>query len=901
MKTLSRLVCWLAVLTWSSTALSAENVPSGKVIFSEGFEQTFVPVPVVKDSPSKVSGTIPPGWTEDSTYPGAEIEIDYGTVPDALSGKAALRLDVRRTTKGSAGLLRRGIAIPADTFLKLRIAFRSSTASSVKLQLRPAKGGKTYWTQSISGAPEWRTSEFIIPPIPGGDPTAELRLTAELPASFEFDDLLLTTLDPKDFARTGDFRGNLLPTTSFPFGLAKPWNFSSVNFEPSAVVADTNVPGPSGFPALRVTPPLLLRTGRGVYYEGKIRVPFSGQPEAVHTFSVYLKGTRAGQPVRLGLQPGKVEGSNPQFRKELTLTTEWQRYEISTKLPYTPTNFYVATINGVGFEAGSPFWVDQAQVEVGEKATPFQSSGQVELALFPEKNFGLHFGGEPLKVNVIAYGKIEPGTTVTGAFYDARNQPFPVAAQILPAEGEALYRHLIFTLPPGRELPFGYYRFVAEARRGEKSVSRPAEAILGRVRPPRLGDRFAPQSGFGVHVIPAETHVKLCRDLGFKWVRTLFPLIFGWSEIEMPDGSWDWSYPDRCVATYQKYKFSLMGVLSGGPPKYNVVPEYDGWLLWGAMLREDAIPIFKRYAAAAAKRYQAAVPDWETWNETDLGSYFFDRIEGTRKILGKPEDFTKIQKAGYEGIKGAVPSARVWWNLSWAKAENTDPFIEGATKAGIWRYLDGYSFHQYNGNFVGFPNDGVQKRIDDVRATIPADRRKVPVWNSEGGFWPNEYRSLYRVTAPVVAPERNDFFADWVVRYYTSTFANGIPKMFAFCMVNGDHGHELLNDDGSISALCLAFSNYAWHFEGKTFHSLVALPEGINAYVFSDGKNSAAVLLSSGSGRLDVKEAPEGVAVRDRYGNPFALPARVGDQPIYLAADGQPPADFAKALEAAFP
>ena len=901
MKLLPRLVCWLAVLAWFPNALSAENVTPGKTLFTEGFEQTFVPVPVVKDSPSKVSGVIPPGWIEDSTYRGAEIEVDYGTVPDALSGKAALRLDVRRTTDGSAGLLRRGIAIPADTFLKLRVAFRSSTGSSVKLQLRSGKDGKPYWAQSLSGAPEWRTGEFIVPPIPAGDPAAELRITAELPASFELDDLQLTAVEPKDLAATGNFRGNLLPTTSFPAGLAKPWNFGGMNYHPSSVVADAEAPGPSGLPALRITPPTLMRTAKGNYYEGGIRVPFNGQPEAVHTFSVYLKGSETGQPITLLLQPGDSERSQTEFRKLITLTTEWQRYEFSVKLPYTTRGFYAATVKSVGYEGGRPFWMDQPQVEVGDKATPFQRSGEVELGLFPEKNFGLHFSGEPLKVNVVAYGKIDEGTVVSGTFYDASDRAFPVAAQPLAAGAESPVQRLAFTLPPGGELPFGFYRFVAEARRGEKPVSRRAEAILGRVRPPRLGDRFAPESGFGVHVIPVETHLQLCRDLGFKWSRPLFPQTFGWAELELPDGTVDWSRADESVRLHQKYKFSIMGVLSGGPVKYSVLPDYDGWGYWRADLTPEGRARYQRYAQAVAARYKNTIREWETWNESDLGSYFFDRLEGTKKILGKPENFAAIQKAGYAGVKAADPKIRVWWNLAWAKLENSEPFIEGATKAGIWRDLDGYSFHQYNGNFVGFPNDGVAKRIDAVRASMPPDRRNVPVWNSEGGFWPNELRSLYRVNAPVVSTERTDFFADWVVRYYTSTFANGIPKMFAFCMVNGNHGHELLNDDGTVSSLCLAFSNYAWHVEGKKFHSLVPLPEGINAYVFSDGKDSVAVLLSSGSGRLEAKQAPAGSVARDRYGNPFALPARVGDQPIYLAADGQPPEDFAKALAAAFP
>lgn len=52
----------------------------------------------------------------------------------------------------------------------------------------------------------------------------------------------------------------------------------------------------------------------------------------------------------------------------------------------------------------------------------------------------------------------------------------------------------------------------------------------------------------------------------------------------------------------------------------------------------------------------------------------------------------------------------------------------------------------------------------------------------------------------------------WVVRYYVSAFANGIPRLFLFNILNGEFnpGNELLNADGSLSTLCLAFSNLAW-------------------------------------------------------------------------------------------
>jgi hypothetical protein len=149
-------------------------------------------------------------------------------------------------------------------------------------------------------------------------------------------------------------------------------------------------------------------------------------------------------------------------------------------------------------------------------------------------------------------------------------------------------------------------------------------------------------------------------------------------------------------------------------------------------------------------------------------------------------------------------------------------------------------------------------------------------------------RDLTPLTPPVVNADRNAFFADFPVRYYVQTLANGTPKFFFFNLNNGEYnaGHEILNADGSLSQQALSVSNLAWHLEGKKFAKLVPMPNGVNAYLFSDGKDSVAVLLSSNAGRLSVSKAPAGVAVRDVLGNAVAFPAKIGDEATYWSGAG---------------
>ena len=230
------------------------------------------------------------------------------------------------------------------------------------------------------------------------------------------------------------------------------------------------------------------------------------------------------------------------------------------------------------------------------------------------------------------------------------------------------------------------------------------------------------------------------------------------------------------------------------------------------------------------------------------------------------------------------------------------PFVESATKAGIWNFGDGFSYHQYNGNFHAGPNNGVTQRIQAVRDVMPADRKQMTIWNSEGGFWPNEIRDETPQVPPTIAPSRNAFFADWVIRYNTSTFASGSEKFFVFSLNLGDYmpGHELLNADGSVSQLLVADSNYIWHIEGKKYSKMVPLKNGLNAYLFSDGRNSVAVLLSSSAGRANLIAPIAGVTARDYLGNPVAFPAKIGDSATFWSTENLSSEELEQRLKTAF-
>ena len=869
---------------FAQPAPASTPLPSGG--FTENFEAPFQPVVPAAKSPSKVSGEIPARWQDDSTFPGADVEVNYARIPDAAEGKGALRITAPRVTQGSTGLLLKDVDLPAKTFLKLRATIRSANATSAEIQVR-ADAKKSFLFETLTAGPEWKTVEFIVPPLDDAIPSAEVRIGGSRPMQIDIDALSLTPIDASELGADFKEKGNLLNLTSFPLGLSKPWVGTTGN------VVDPAVTGPSGLPALRITPRPLIYDERGLpYFESEVSAPFAGKPNAVHTFSVFLKGSDDGQPVLLQFGP-PTKVLRGEYSHRITVTKEWQRYEISARMPYDARRYYYLRIRS---NHGAPLWVDQPQVEVGEKATPFRRSGAVEIALTPTTNYGLHFENQPLRVRATVYGDVPAGASLTGVFYDANERAFPVAAQPL-RPGEPL-QTLTFTLPRGAELPLGYYRFVALARRGAATLSKPSEAVLGRVRPPRKPDEFAPDSPFGIHTNPTDAHTQLVRDLGFKWVR----IDVGWSQIERADGQWHWEHYDEEIRRLHAAKFSILGILTGGLGKYGVAPEQNrGWGFWRAMVREEHLPALKESARRIAERYRAEITHWETHNETDLPSFSFGDIVNGVRVARTGKQMFDWQKATYEGLKAGNPDAFVWWDLAWARPPESKAFVAAATKEGIWKYVEGFSYHQYNGNFLGFPNDAVAKRIEDVRSVMPAEAKNLPIWNTEGGFWPNKIRDLTPLTPPVVDKATNDYFADWVVRYHVSTFANGVPKFFFFNIRNGEYypEHEILNADNSLSTQAITFAVLAWHLEGKTFAEMRPLDEDINLYVFSDGTESVAIPLSAGAGRLPLAKAVEGITGRDHLGNAIVYPIKIGEMPTFWTARLPAPelaARFAAAL-----
>jgi hypothetical protein len=360
-----------------------------------------------------------------------------------------------------------------------------------------------------------------------------------------------------------------------------------------------------------------------------------------------------------------------------------------------------------------------------------------------------------------------------------------------------------------------------------------------------------------------------------------------WSKVEDVPGQWDWSALDPIVKRYHDRRFSLLGVLGDVPRRASTLPQdFDGWNWGAAVVKPENMNDWGEYARRIGERYKGRITHWETWNEPDLPSFFFQDFKDGNYVHGTPQQLIEMSRAAARGLKAADPKNTVFWNMASSREESME-FGRKVVAQGIYDAVDSLSYHQYMSNIAGFPGDPIEERIGEFSTLLPRNR-KVPFWNTEGGPAGNGVRSAYRLTPPLGGRSRATFWGDYVVRYYVSTLANGADKFFLYTYSGGSWipNYELLNADGSLSANAVAFSNMAWHLEGRKFSKVLSLSKDVNAYMFEGGGDSVAVVLSKGIGRLELKRLPKGLAVRDLYGNSVKLPAKLGNQATFIEGKG---------------
>jgi len=486
--------------------------------FQSSFNKPFrVPATNLDKFPSqRIAGMLPLPWNDDSSW--CDLDVEYLQLKEnPAEGDQSLRVVVKRLPKGSrAQFGLRDFPLQAGKEVRIRFLAKSPDYTPVTLAIAKKKPPySTYFSQRIQPSAEWADFEVLVPGE-FADPDTQLVFAIEQPGTFDLDNFRFERRKSLLAQIPEERLGNLLPSSSFPLGVAPPWvahGFAKV--EPGELL------GPTGAPALVMD----VRKQPGfARFEQSLRVGFRavpGKPVTVRVSADLLDGD-----VEIALRAGVEKIWEAPYGTAAKMQKGWKTYEHKVELPVAPRGYYQMQI---AFEGEGKVAIDRIQVAQNDKI--FALTGSVELALDSTMPFGLATDDEPFGIRLAASGDLKAakeiqlslsdisGTTIEVGRYPMPEAPFvPVTAEIASPEGLK---------------KFGTLRLEAQAIRADGApVGIPSELLLHRVRKARFADAPAPDSPFGIHYRTShlDDNVAVLKKLGFNWLR-LFKS-FSWKRIE---------------------------------------------------------------------------------------------------------------------------------------------------------------------------------------------------------------------------------------------------------------------------------------------------------------------------------------------------------------------------------
>jgi len=690
---------------------------------------------------------------------------------------------------------------------------------------------------------EWQRRSFVIPPQSTEKPM-RLAIRLENDGQLDIDQLSLFSLTGQDLNHGLHLpSGNAFPISSFPNGLPGGWSIRR-----GSAVTDPDTPGPSGLPSLRIS--------------GGRRTQFSSAPIAVPgqkrmILSLDAKGSASGQKVSVQIGPPEKMST-----QSLTLTNEWKRYELRFRPDYPLNGFMI-----VRFISSQNWNLDR--IRLADRGGEFKAAHPTEVTVNTEQAYALWAENEePRKLNIVVQGTRPQGSELRIRLEDPQRRLTPLISTSIPA-GSDMWVYETTWNPP-YYAPYGSFRIEAEVVDREGApLSAVTEFIVHRVRNARYLHQDAPDSPFGIHILPTDVQAETVKKLGFNWMRTHDGSnhITKWYELEKTKGALDFSKADASVRLLRRHHLMILGLLDTSPPFYsNFAPETrSGGYYKDALWIPTDLEAWSQYTAKTVSHFKGRIDHWEVWNEPYVGMFFTReyQTETKRRIKGTPDDYLPLLAHAYSAAKDANPDATVFWSTG-PFFQPGKTFHQRAVELEADANADALTFHLYSTRMMGSPDDLIGKKHREY--TTGHALHDAELWNTEGGPGAT-FNHPYRHLPLAYRADDVHHTADHAVRYYVSCLAHGVDKFFLYTFHGwGDWKPQwsLMNQDGTLPHLATALSNLFWHLEDCRFKEWEALADNrgwIARFHRKDGRTVDVILPTSTLNHL-----PDAV---DLYGNPW--------------------------------
>ena len=431
---------------------------------------------------------------------------------------------------------------------------------------------------------------------------------------------------------------------------------------------------------------------------------------------------------------------------------------------------------------------------------------------------------------------------------------------------------------------FGVYRVSAYLTgAGGERASQDAETLLARVPDPKPGP--CPDSWFGVHVALREPDLKAVSKLGYKWCRIHDASgITKWGILEPRPGEWNWQ--DDPIALTRRYGFTIMGMLDSAPT-WETGAESNGYFEIYHPPRD--IEKWRNYVRNAVSHYKGAIDTWEVWNEPWDMARFFNG--------GTPGKYAELLKTAYEEAKAVHPECRI------IGVDTYPAFWEAMVLAnGAAEYYDAMSWHRYDSNMHGAPNDSIARvagRLNSAQSLYL--RKPKPLVCTEGGPDVSVFHgSFFSFMDPSVVGDWSRG-ADIYPRMFLSMIAAGNERFIAYSVHNetraGQQTHMMTEPGYLLKPMHAALAALAHFAEGARYAGRKSPAPDVSALIFEHANppSQVAVVYADGEDAAPLPvRLPEDVRCFDRWGNPCAAPTEATRSPVYCVADGK---DLAAAFD----
>ena len=297
---------------------------------------------------------------------------------------------------------------------------------------------------------------------------------------------------------------------------------------------------------------------------------------------------------------------------------------------------------------------------------------------------------------------------------------------------------------------------------------------------------------------------------------------------------------------------------------------------WASGKRDRRYPPTKpedmgSFFAKMVEHFKDRVKYWEIWNEPDIDVFY----------LGKPKEYAACLKESYRQIKKADPEAKV---LICSFAMAPGEFAEKIFEEGILDFFDIYNVHYY-----GNPR-GLVHRLNSHKKLMKKYGVDKPIWVTEmGANHPKE-----RLDPKTLRGE-----AEYLVKAYVYGLSNGVERFFYFILsdyTERERNFGTVNRDFTPRPAYIALCNLTYLLgEGNFLRKGEVTGEGVECYVFQDGKQEVAVLWAEQ--RQDVRfrlNSPDARAFDvigrnaplKRYSD-GRLEVSIGPEPVFVQGMGQ--------------